>query len=110
RRQAGDAAQQVRSGASQWLRRGADRPAVVLHQSRRTAMIRLTSTWAAAGLVCTIAGQALGQRAPARSSSDVRGCADTLQARNLTRVTVFQQAALVDTTPAVRAQVDLVAQ
>jgi len=61
-------------------------------------------------LVCTIAGHALGQRAPATSSSDVRGCADTLQARNLTRVTVFQQAALVDTTPAVRAQVDLVAQ
>jgi len=73
-------------------------------------MSRLTIGCAAAGLVCAIAGRALGQGASAPNPSDVRGCADTLQARNLTRLTVFQRAVSADTTSAVRAQVDLVAQ
>jgi len=73
-------------------------------------MIRLTSVCASAGLLCAIAGDALGQGASAPNPSDVRGCADTLQARNLTRLTVFQRAVSADTTSAVRAQVDLVAQ
>lgn len=41
---------------------------------------------------------------------DVRRCVDTLQVGSLTRVTVFQRAVLRDTTAAVRAEVDLVAQ
>jgi len=67
------------------------------------------------GLLCSGAGAAHAQQATydgaySTSSRDARGCSDTLQAANLTRVTIFQHASLRDTTPAVLAQVDLVAQ
>ncbi len=42
--------------------------------------------------------------------SDVWHCTDTINAANLARVTVYQHAALTDTTPAVLSQIDLVSQ
>lgn len=78
-------------------------------------MIRLTSGMAAAGFLCASAAGAAGQQVTHDTthdtkSSDIRSCEDTLQAGNLTRLTIFQQAALQDTTPAVNAQVELVAE
>lgn len=78
-------------------------------------MIRLTSSAVAAAFLCASAAGAAGQQvtydtAPDTRSGDIRNCEDTLQAGNLTRLTIFQQAALRDTAPAVDAQVELVAE
>lgn len=59
------------------------------------------------GAVCQEAGYDGTHNA---NLSDIRRCQDTLQAVNLGRATIFQQALLADTAPALVAQVDLVAQ
>jgi len=78
-------------------------------------MIRLTSGLAAVAFLCAGVTGVPGQQVTYDTtrdtrSSDIRSCEDTLQAGNLARLTIFQQAALRDTMAAINAQVELVAE